>query len=383
MKIVILGWYGTETLGDRAILLGLLKIFQESFGKTNISIGSIYPFFTERSLFEDNDFISLCASESEVSFFNVTDKQTLEVAIINSDLAVMGGGPIMDLHELGILEYAFRIAKNYDTKTALLGCGIGPLFNPKFQVMALNILQMSDLIILRDNVSKKYITDLECSHFKIEKTIHVTFDPAIMPIKVFFDNKKKKDVNSNIVVNFREFPHENFKEGNIQYIDNLFIKLINEISKNYSEVMLFPMHTFSVGGDDRFYLSKLKFISLKDNITVVNKPMSLWELFDLIHSANASIGMRYHSVIFETLLNKNNMIFDYTEPKKGKITGFLEMVQGYNFYSSRYINLQSLTDISVINIKPMIEKKLFSYNETIFNECENTFTYHLKELFKY
>lgn len=381
MKIVILGWYGTETLGDRAILLGLMKVFQKSFGKTTISIGSIYPFFTERSIYEDSDFISLCSSNSKVSCFDVTDKETLEAEIKSSELAVMGGGPIMDLHELGILEYSFGIAKKHNTKTALLGCGIGPLFNPKFQKIALHILQMSDLIILRDNVSKKNISELEKNHFKIEKAIHVTFDPAILPIKVFLENNEKKEKNSSIVVNFREFPHENFKNVNIEQIDNLFIKLINEISKYYDEVIMFPMHTFSVGGDDRCYLSKLKFIASTDNTIVVNKPMSLWELYELIYTASASIGMRYHSVIFETLLNKNNMIFDYTEPKKGKITGFLDMVEGQDFYSTRYINIQSLSDKSAINIKPIIEKRLFSYNESIFDECENIFCDHLKRMF--
>lgn len=381
MKIVIIGWYGTETLGDRAILLGLIKVFNKTFSDVHISVGSIYPFYTERSIYEDREFISLCSPKSKIDYFDVKEKETLEYKIKRSDLVVMGGGPIMDLNQLGMVRYGFALAKKNNIKTALLGCGIGPLFNSKFQKVALDLLSLSDLIILRDDVSKNNIIDLEINNnFKIDKEIHVTYDPAILPVKVFMDNYKRKEKHS-IAINFRDFPSMNYKNVTGEQVDKLLIKILNETSNVYEKIVMFPMHTFSVGGDDRFYLSKLKHIISNDNISIVNKPMSLWDLYELIYNASASIGMRYHSVIFETLLNRNNMIFDYTEPNKGKITGFLNMISGQNFYSSRYINIQTHTDISTLSMEQLLENNLFTYNDSIFDECENIFCGNLKKLF--
>ncbi len=45
VKIAIIGWYGTETIGDRAILAGILSILNKAYGAYDVKLGSIYPFF--------------------------------------------------------------------------------------------------------------------------------------------------------------------------------------------------------------------------------------------------------------------------------------------------------------------------------------------------
>ena len=50
VRLAILGWYGTETLGDRAILAGLLSLFADLGEDVEIDLGSIHPFFTERRM---------------------------------------------------------------------------------------------------------------------------------------------------------------------------------------------------------------------------------------------------------------------------------------------------------------------------------------------
>ncbi len=44
MRILIIGWYGTETIGDRAILAGLISFFSKVYRCFEIKIGSLYPF---------------------------------------------------------------------------------------------------------------------------------------------------------------------------------------------------------------------------------------------------------------------------------------------------------------------------------------------------
>jgi polysaccharide pyruvyl transferase WcaK-like protein len=382
MKIIVLGWYGTETLGDRAILYGLMEVLEKSFGSVEISIGSMNPFFTERSLYEDKEFIFLCAPISKVSIFDVANKKELDTQVMSLELVIMGGGPIMDLNDLGIIEYGFGVAKRNNIKTALLGCGIGPLFKKKFQKISLKLLKHADLVILRDERAKGNIADLEkINNYKIDKNIYITFDPAILPVRKFLENYGERKTDNIISVNFREFPKGYFKNVDTEEIDRLLINVLRNVSNNYKKIKLFPMHTFSVGGDDRYYLSEMKFMVKKDNLEILNKPMSLWELFELIYNSSACIGMRYHSVVFQSLLNGNNLIFDYTEAQKGKISGFLNIINGEKFYQSRYINIQSLENENTLDTSILSMKNKFTYCEDIFDKCQEIYCSNLKLLF--
>lgn len=117
MKILVLGWYGTETVGDRAILAGLFSFFNKSFSHFEIQLGSLYPFFTERTLLEDYGFYNVAIKKNlEVSIFDSTKPKELDKAIAKSDLILMGGGPLMDLSQLYMIEYAFKRAKTCDKK---------------------------------------------------------------------------------------------------------------------------------------------------------------------------------------------------------------------------------------------------------------------------
>ena len=53
MNVCILGWYGTETLGDRAILDGIIRIYNEVENESIFYIGSLHPLLTERTIIED------------------------------------------------------------------------------------------------------------------------------------------------------------------------------------------------------------------------------------------------------------------------------------------------------------------------------------------
>ena len=81
--------------------------------------------------------------------------------------------------------------------------------------------------------------------------------------------------------------------------------------------------------------------------------------------------MRFHSVVFQTILNGKNFVLDYTEPRKGKIIGFVDEV---NFPMQRYVNIQE-SDIPDYFIKKDVDpfyidinnlsKKLETYNNVL------------------
>ena len=338
MNICVLGWYGTETLGDRSILLGLSLIFEKTFGKCKLYLGSIYPFFSKRCYIEDENFYKIVAPEVDIEIFSVTERIELESAIQKCSLVVMGGGPIMDLYELGIIEYGVGYAKRNGKKTALLGCGIGPLFQKKFRKISAHLINIADTVVLRDRLSKE-IAELLLSEYRFSaRIINVLFDPAIIPILYFkmASHLKKRGV---LAINLREFPICCNKNGET-IDDSMFISLLKYAAISFDKVKLIPQHTFFVGGDDRYYMSLIAQRTAVRGVEVVHNPLSLYKLFEEYYSADCCIGMRYHSVLFQTVLNGKNGILDYTEPNIGKISGFLDVFNLVSAYEKRYVNIQ-------------------------------------------
>ena len=359
MIITVIGWYGTETIGDRAILAGLISLFNKSYSHFEIKIGSLYPFFTERTVVEDVGFYTDITNKNiKVDIFNSTSTSELVAAIKCSDLVVMGGGPLMDLHELFMIEYAFKKAKKLGVQTALCGCGVGPLFHKKFRKSVLNIVANSDIVILRDELSKNKLREIyhEFSKEFDSESILTSYDPAVecaleykkLPesfikpsnIIVADSSPRSKDY---VAVNLRSFPSEYSKDNILSDINKQLGLFVKDIASRYLhlEIKLIPMHYFHIGGDDRVFLNQIALESDMKNISVQNVPLTLKETMSVFKNSDFGIGMRFHSVILQTMVAGNNFVLDYTEPRTGKISGFLRDIDHSKFFDERYIALQS------------------------------------------
>jgi len=345
LKITIIGWYGTETIGDRAILAGLISLFSKSFPSFEINLGSLYPFFSERTISEDFELYTVFSKQSfNIKLFNSKQSQLLNKAIKNSDLLIMGGGPLMDLDELFMIEYAFKKAQKIGVKTALLGCGVGPLFDNKYQKSVLEIARSSDLIILRDHQSKLNLINIseKYSYYLNVNDILVSFDPAV-ECSFMFNNTHIQEKKQYIAINLRSFPVEYTQNKSSENINRNLHNFVNELADLFvnNELKLIPMHYFHIGGDDRVFLNEIAFSLNKNNICVQNKNLTLEETLQMYQSAWFNVGMRFHAVVLQTLVSRYNYILDYTVPNEGKISGFINDIDNSGFYSNRYVNLQN------------------------------------------
>ncbi|MCT7520529.1 polysaccharide pyruvyl transferase family protein [Aliarcobacter cryaerophilus] len=344
MKITIIGWYGTETIGDRAILAGLFSFFNKSYEKFEIKLGSLYPFFSERTINEDYSFYKeIINKDFKIEIFNSKNSKELNEAIKSSDLIAMGGGPLMDLPELFMVEYSFKKAKKLGKKTALLGCGVGPLFHKKYRKSVLEISKNSDITILRDKKSKDNLEEIykEFNQYFKNELINTSFDPAV-ECTLKYNKQNNKVEEDYIAVNLREFPLEYIKNNESKNINKSLKDFIKDLALKYSDrkIKLIPMHYFYIGGDDRVFLNSIAFDLNLQNIEVQNANLTLKETIEVYQNAYFNVGMRFHSVVLQTISSGKNYVLDYTEPKKGKIFGFLQDIDKDEFYKNRYISLQ-------------------------------------------
>lgn len=319
-QIFITGWYGTETVGDKAILGGIIDDLIEQYGKEiNIIVTSLYPHITKRTLFELNVDAKIIDSYSE-SFI---------ASAKGSDLVIMGGGPLMDLEELALPFIAFKLAKSVGCKTKIYGCGIGPLFKDKYINIVKQILQLSDDIALRDKKS------VEIAHSWVKGHKEITFSGDYAKKYLHrYDNFKYTEAHTKVLSCYlRELTHEYYgelSETEFKVLKKNFEqKLAFFIQKKATEfgintIRFEHMHNFVVGGDDRDfsrYFIKNYFKESPIHVEYNKKLSSVDTIVECMKTSSLNICMRFHSVLFAESLKTEFIALDYTAG--GKIYNYL------------------------------------------------------------
>jgi len=218
---------------------------------------------------------------------------------------------------------------------------------------------------MRSESCKENILSL-CDKDDIHK-VFSSIDPAVIsvieylrrfyPLKI--DNRKSKH-NSGWLMNIRDL---DYVYNTQDYYYPRIRLIVNSIASQVPQLYLFPMHTFSIGGDDRYIENRIAQDLKLENISVVQKPLSLQDAYDAIYYADGCIGMRYHSILFQTYLNGNNYIIDYTDSREGKIKRFLDTIDTNHFYENRYVNILDENEI-FSNLNIIKTQDRYSFDES-------------------
>lgn len=377
----MIGWYGSETLGDRGIFLGIIELLYRKYGHCEFTISSFNTFFTKRCIEEDLVFIKKI--DSNFSYNIIDNRRTKETkaSIKKSDVVVIGGGPLMSIGSMYALDYYVAYAANNRIPVLNMGTGIGDL-KGHYQKLAMNIVKNCSISVFRDKHSIEYTEE------KLGKNDLRTFsfDPAILPCRLFQEShiltsKRKKD--STCSVNFRNFPSATYTTSTSNNIDAFMKNFLSILSENFDVVELIPQHNFFYGHDDRLILSELRQSLELPNVKVLHYPQSLYDLYESYFEATCVVGMRYHAVVFQTLLNGNNIIVDYTPRERGKISGFMSTVAQYSteFNSERYFNLfDPECDLSIISEKYFSVDNAIEVNNAVYDQTVNDYNQIFEKL---
>lgn len=217
------------------------------------------------------------------------------------------------------------------------------MFHKQYRKSVLSIIEHSDLVILRDNKSKENLREIY-REFEVSfpEVILTSFDPAVECAVIANELHGKRDQNY-VAVNLREFPLGYARNFDAQNINNQLCGFIAGLSDMFRDrtIRLIPMHYFHVGGDDRLFLNRIALELNRKNLVVQNSNLTLEDTIRVYRNAYFNIGMRFHSIVLQTIVSGRNFVLDYTEPGRGKICGFLSDIDKQGFYASRYISLQN------------------------------------------
>lgn len=348
LKATVIGWYGTETIGDRAILAGIVRLLSEVASDVTIELGSLYPILSERTLSDDGGFLEQCVHQGKlnINLFDSQKRQELEHSIMHSDVTIMGGGPLMDISQMHLVEYAFSYAKRKKKKTILLGCGYGPLAQAETIGCAERILDIADLSIMRDT-NAPHATALNL------------IDPAAFACSEYLDKHPNKEATGTYAINLRDIAAAGGHYPTNADIEGYLIEWLDRFANGVDKpILMVPMHTFSVGCDDRVILNRIAKKIKSPRIEVITLPPSLEETMSIYRNASLCIGMRFHAVLMQTILNGNNIILDYTDPKNGKIIELMRQLDIEGIYRDRYLSVSQVHSEITINPSSVTPYKL-------------------------
>jgi MoaA/NifB/PqqE/SkfB family radical SAM enzyme/polysaccharide pyruvyl transferase WcaK-like protein len=318
-RVLIVGWYGTETAGDKAILAEIIYQVQARTPDADVMLASLYPFVSQHTL-------------RELGYPNITvvpsyGPQFWDLAA-TVDEVIMGGGPLMHLEELGLVLWAFIRAKRAGHRCRIWGCGIGPLSRgDRYRDAVREILRLADVIELRDLDSVELGRQLT-GRLDIAKTD----DPAVGFVLRWKPESKRGIMQPRSYLNLYLRQWTNEYQGDLS--DRAFIELreefehqlgrgIRDLCNQFSlRPRLLPMHHFCVGNDDRDFnrtFAEKYLADLEPDIEL--QPISVHEILQSMTEGKLSICMRFHSVLFANTLGVPFVAIDYTNG--GKIAAYL------------------------------------------------------------
>lgn len=367
-KIIITGWWGTETHGDKAILGELFDFLNKKCPLLEDIYITHFPemeYVIDKTIKEINetDIVDTTKYAGKINIVNF--HKTNE--FMNSDFIIFGGGPLQRIGHLIYIEKAFKKAAKKRKGTFIFGCGIHPKLD-FFKVIVRNLLLCSNYIFFRDKESFEYANVLTKNRIRS----YYACDPAINFVKKWQEKYKTNEKNKyEICTLLREITSQYIYKRERNYINDqnaiLSQTIANFINKLHidKKVAFLSMCNLWIGIDDRMFNRQIiTSLSKKDLIEYFNhKYMSLHEILNKIRDSNLSLCMRYHGHLFSFALNKPFISIDYSG-KGNKIENFIKFTN----LKSMSIKWSNINNVNILNIYKNIKTNYENIKLKLNNE---------------
>ncbi len=315
-RILICGWYGTETLGDKAILGGILTALHSAYSNPSITLVSLHSYITEATR----------RQMPELKGIRIVSPRDGARLLAEVELLVFGGGPLMAIDELAEMEVLFRRASQLAIPRLIAGCGVGPLGESWHNESLARILSMSTGRIFRDQKSQVVANSLGVP---MEGRTLVAEDPAFtwldaqraLLLHIVPPNDKKV-----LILGLREFPHMQYarhlsetecRAAKTRY-ENSVIAALEALVKKHSDLVIrpLPMCTNHFGDDDRWFYRRLfrgnSTLAPHLDLSLLGRELSPIEYCVAFRSSHVALTMRFHSLVFALGLDVPALAIDYT-----------------------------------------------------------------------
>lgn len=311
-KVLLAGWYGTETAGDIAILQGIVSEYLAQSPELKFEVLSFHPYYTRTTvaLWPDDlrTRVSVIGYDSEAAW----------QATLDCDAIVMAGGPLMDISETRKVLCLFKRFADLAKPRVIEGCGVGPLNRLDCRWNVTRIARLATKISVRDQASRDHLRS-----YGIRKPVEVRPDPAVAFIRS--QGVRHHGADGRVIrCFFRELTGEYPQATTSAQASQNLVTLLRNLLAWYPEhrIELWAMHHFPVGMDDRLFARELVKQIADPRLVCDWEPRTPREILEAMAAADFCVCMRFHSCVFATEVGVPFMAIDYTAG--GKIKAFFD-----------------------------------------------------------
>lgn len=366
--VLITGWYGTETTGDKAILGEIIHCIRFWNKNTRIYITSI-------------DYRVSFQTRKEMGFdaTHIPIDQAASSGVMDAiDAVIMGGGPLMESNQIRHIARLFEEANRLGRERIIFGCGVGPIHTPPMEALIGRILAVSTRAFFRDQESHDYARRLGMTCLA-----EVACDPALAFVNRWHRSQGAASPQHEVVATqFREQTREYARTENVEEINTNLKKTIAATMERVSGKdnlfwNLVPMHMYFRGNDDRQMNGELLRMLPVDGPWKENEMyLTLEEVMQILAQSTLSISMRYHGHVFSVAMALPFISLDYTG-NKGKVYNLVSRL-GLSEWQMKVDGIgEDMLSQKLMQLRieaPRIKKQLEEGSQALLDKLEKTYT---------
>ncbi|MBU0686603.1 MAG: polysaccharide pyruvyl transferase CsaB [Candidatus Margulisbacteria bacterium] len=338
MKILLLGYYGFDNLGDEAILRTLVYNIPKFLPTAELTVISSHP----KKTHDQYKVRTVSRSIPKIT-----------KAIRGCDVFMLGGGGLLQdttsLKSLLFYLYLLYYAKKRGKKVILFAQGIGPIKRFFGKIIAKHILKNIDLITIRDNLSY-----LELVKLKIKKVGNIFSAADVTPMMFEAEGiPQKNHLHKSSYLQIGIAARQPFKKG--KSLAATLAKTADTLIETLgAQITFLPMQPRDVG-----FIKKIRGKMNHPSRMVQN---NLDGFITKTKELDLILGVRLHSLIFASILNVPSVAIAYDQ----KVEAFAEFM-GIPCHNLKSVSAEKLIqDInSVLDNKTSITEKLQSRCEVL------------------
>lgn len=345
-RILISGYHGFGNCGDEAILISMVNNLKSSYPDMEIVALSKDP--------EETSRVYGIKSISRINVFSIIWQ------FLRTNLLISGGGSLLQdvtstrslIYYLGII----TLAKLMFRPVMIYANGIGPIKRPFNRLLTSIILNMVNIITLRDEDSLVLLRNMGVNR----PEIIVTADP-VFTLTAEDDNKVEEILSREGIDRDKPLLGVSIRKWGSSKTEMLIADAIDGLVKNYNyNVVFIPMHVPNDVETIKRVQKMMKFKSyaLKGNYSVR-------EYMGLIGKLDMLISMRLHTLIFAAVQNIP-MIGIVYDPKVQSILDLVDQPSAGDVARFDKYKLYSLVDDIIVNredVRKRLEKRIKDLKE--------------------
>jgi polysaccharide pyruvyl transferase WcaK-like protein len=338
-KVLITGWYGTETTGDKAILAEVLHFLERHAPGCQVVLTTIDRKVSQQTERELNGLIG----STLVDLPHAADPALIE----SVDAVMVGGGPLMDTSAMEWVYRIFRQANRQRKARIIFGCGVGPLRSERMRQLTAAVLHMATAGFLRDAESHAAAAQLAPGN-----PLVYACDPAVGYLCRWREShpaaRPGRDIPRQIAVMLRANTGEFLTADGTQQISTANVQAARQMAQflelacttAQARASLLPMNCHWLGGDDRLFNRQVAGNFGDPTAVQVEKAyLPLDDVSGQVAAADVGVAMRYHGHLFCMALGIPFLSIDYTG-YPGKVNSLVHRI-GYQQWSEEWHTLDA------------------------------------------